>query len=131
MGTCNLLVEDALAAAVDAAGTLQQVGHRLRPELSPADAGRWLAHCLDANRRERLSYAQTRLVFQWAREAGDHAGFRQYAESIGYRIEPIDQQAEIASLYRRATRMSEQASELTERAIAQMRAANINVEGIA
>lgn len=121
-------VESALITAVEAVGTFQQVGHRLRPELGVEEAGRWLAHCLEPTHRQKLSYAQQRLIFRWAREAGDHAGFRMLAESIGYRIDPLDPQAEIASLYRRAARLSEQANSLTAEAIARMQAAGLKVE---
>jgi hypothetical protein len=130
MADCQTSVESALTAAVDAVGTLQQVGHRLRPELDPTDAGRWLAHCLDPHHRQKLSYAQLRLIFRWAMESGDHAGFRMFAESAGYRIEPLDQQSEIVNLYRRSLRMSEQSKQLSDEALARMEAANINVEAI-
>lgn len=130
MGTCNPLAEDALAIAVDSVGTLQQVGHRLRPELSPPDAGRWLAHCLDTTRRERLSYAQQRLVFAWACEAGQHEGFRAYADSIGYRIEPLNLEAEIMAKAARAERLAAESGELSAQVQELMRKSGRKLEDV-
>lgn len=122
--------EAALQAAVDAIGTLQQVACRLRPELErqPDEAGRWLASCLDPDRKHKLSYAQTVLLFRWAAESGDHRGFRALAELAGYRAEPFDPQAEIKALLRQSELASQRAAELSEEAIARMRAAGINTE---
>jgi hypothetical protein len=122
--------ESALQAAVDAIGTMQQVGCRLRPELErrPDEAGRWLASCLDPERKHKLSYAQQVLVFRWAAEAGDHTGFRLLAELAGYRAEPFDPQAEIKALLKRSEQASERAAALSQEALARMAAAGIKTE---
>lgn len=122
--------EAALQAAVDAIGTLQQVACRLRPELErqPDEAGRWLASCLDPDRKHKLSYSQIVLLFRWAAETGDHRGFRAMAELTGYRAEPFDPQAEIKALLKQSEIASQRAAELSAEALARMQAAGLKVE---
>lgn len=121
------LPEDCLTRAVEAAGGNKVVGHRLRPELSPTDAGKWLARCLSDGHAQRLNYGQERLIYRLSCEQGEHAGFRAYAESIGYRIEPIDQRAEAMALAERAAKLAEQSSALSTEALARMQAAGLKV----
>lgn len=122
--------ESALQAAVDAIGTMQQVACRLRPEMErePDAAGRWLAGCLDPDRKHKLSYAQQVLLFRWAAEAGEHAAFRSFAQLVGYRAEPFDPEAEIKALLARAEAASQKSAELSAEAIARMKAAGLNME---
>lgn len=122
------LPEDCLTRAVEAAGGNKVVGHRLRPELSPPDAAKWLSRCLSDGHAQRLNYAQERLIYRLACQQGDHDGFRAYAASIGYRIEPIDQRAEVMALAERATKLAEQSSALSAEAMARMRAAGLKLE---
>jgi hypothetical protein len=129
---CKTTPEAALTAAVDAIGTMQQVGCRLRPEYDtqPEEAGRWLASCLDPDRKHKLSYAQQVLIFRWAAEAGAHAPFRAFAELIGYRAEPFDPEAEIKALLRQSEIASQRAAELSAEALARMKAVGLNTEGM-
>lgn len=122
--------EDCLQLAIDAAGGNKIVGAILRPEMDPVDAGKWLARCLDANHKQRLNYAQERLIYGLACNHGAHEGFAAYAEAIGYRIEPIDRTAEIIALQQQAERRALEAGQLTEKAKALMQAVGLKVEGM-
>lgn len=122
--------ENCLQLAIDAAGGNKVVGHKMRPELSPVDAGKWLARCL-GDHKQRLNYSQERLVYRLACERGEHEGFAAYAASIGYHITPIDRRAEIQALALRAEQLAKQSSDLSAEAMARMKAANINMEAVA
>lgn len=39
--------ETCLQQAVESLGGFKLAGHKLRPELSPVDAGKWLSRCVD------------------------------------------------------------------------------------
>ena len=120
--------ETCLSLAVEAAGTLVQVGHTVRPDLAPTDAGKWLARCLSEDHAQRLNYGQERLLYRLACKQGEHEGFRAYAESIGYRIEPIDRDGELMAMANRAAAMAERANELSLEVQARMKAAGLNLE---
>lgn len=120
--------ENCLILAVESIGTPKTVGSRMRPEMQPQDAGKWLTRCLSDEHKQRLNYGQVRLLYKWNCEAGQHEAFRRFAESIGYRIEPIDRSAEIIALQQRAERSAIEAGELTERAKALMQAVGLKVE---
>lgn len=128
--TLYITPEECLTAAAESVGTMQQVGHTMRPDKCPKEAGRWLAHCLDPDHAQRLNYGQEQLVYRLACERGEHDGFRAYAESIGYRIEPIDRQAEIKALLTRAEAASQKSAELSTEAMARMKAAGLNLESV-
>lgn len=121
--------EDCLTLAVEAAGGNKVVGHHLRPEMTPNEAGKWLSRCLSDQHAQRLNYAQERLIYALACQRGEHDGFRAYAASIGYRIEPVDVRAEVQALAERAQKLAEQSSALSAEALARMKAANLKVEG--
>src|SRR3546814_14922383 len=82
--------EDCLQAAIDAAGGNKIVGAKLRPEMNPIEAGKWLARCLDPAYKKRLNYAQERLVSALACREGEHEGFSDYAARIGYQVQGLD-----------------------------------------
>lgn len=63
---------DAIRATVEALGSFKGVGHAIRPELRVDAAGRWLADCCSADKRERLSPGQLALLRRMAREKGVH-----------------------------------------------------------
>jgi len=121
--------EDCLQIAIDAAGGNKIVGAKLRPEMDPIDAGKWLSRCLDPAHKQRLNYAQERLVYALACIEGEHEGFRAYAASIGYQVQAIDVSAEVQALATRAERLARQSAELSAEAMARMRAAGLKVEG--
>lgn len=119
--------EDCLETAIESAGGNKHVGAMLRPELDPVDAGKWLARCLNPDHQQRLNYAQEQLIYALACRQGEHEGFRAYAASIGYSIQPIDITGEVQALAARAERLAKQSAELSAEAIARMQAAGINV----
>lgn len=120
---------ECLRLAVDAAGGDKPVGAKLKPEHDPQDAGRWLGHCLapaDAERRERLSIEQIRLIFRMARTAGDHRGFEAFAELCGYRVTAaVTEAEELADMARRAEKAAQESRELTLEVMERMRRAHI------
>ena len=70
-----LFVEDlteAIRATVNALGGYQKVGAELRPEKSVIDAGKWLADCLNPDKRDRLAPDQLAYIRRKARQAGVH-----------------------------------------------------------
>lgn len=82
---------DALKAMAEGAGGLKRVGHRLRPELSPEDAGIWLRNVFDSERREKASVEQIDLLLAIGREAGIHLAMYYLCDAHGYeRPRPLD-----------------------------------------
>lgn len=122
--------EDCMQAAIDAAGGNKIVGAILRPEMDPVDAGKWLARCLNPDHQQRLNYAQEQLIYTLACRQGEHEGFRAYAASIGYQVQPIDVSGEVRALAARAELLAKQSAELSAEAFARMKAAGINTSEI-
>ena len=122
--------EDCLQTAIDAAGGNKIIGAKLRPEMDPIEAGKWLARCLDPAHKQRLNYAQERLVYALACREGEHEGFRAYAASIGYQVQAIDVSAEVQALAERAERLAKQSADLSAEAIARMKAHGLNVDAL-
>lgn len=114
--------------AVEALGGSKDAGHLLRPELSPIDAGKWLSRCLNGGHKQRLNYSQEALLYRLACRKGMHEAFTAYAESVGYRVEPIDRSAEIVALTSRAEEHAKEAGELAERVRSLMQKAGLKVE---
>ena len=65
-------IDAALAQLVRALGGAQRVGHALRPDKSPEDAGKWLQNCLDDGKRDTLHPAQLMLILRMGKKAGVH-----------------------------------------------------------
>lgn len=121
--------EEALRASVDALGGLQKVGHRLRPEIDPILAGQWLAHCVDPERREKLTLAQIVWIFREAKAAGAHVGFESLAQLLGYRITAVvDEREQLADLARKAQAAAHEATTLSAEVLARMQHANLKVD---
>lgn len=91
---------EALRDAVRALGGTKTVGHDLRSDLAPDQAGHWLKDCLNADRREKLSLSQTMLVLRKARDAGYHGPMQYISGEIGYAVQPIEPADEAAELQR-------------------------------
>src|SRR3546814_11106579 len=89
--------------------------------MNPIEAGKWLARCLDPAHKQRLNYAQERLVYALACREGEHEGFRAYAASIGYQVQAIDVSAEVQALAWRAERLAKESAELAARGKARHR----------
>lgn len=99
-----LIVEDlptALADVARALGGLKRAGAMLRPELPADQAGRWLADCLEAGRREKLSPEQLLMLLREGRRVGCHSAMAFLAQECGYAPpQPIEPQDEAAELQR-------------------------------
>lgn len=77
-------VSDALREAVRQLGGNKKVGAMLRPELPIDQAESWLRHCLNDDRREKLSPEQVLLILVEARKAGWHGAMAFIASHCGY-----------------------------------------------
>jgi hypothetical protein len=121
--------ERALERAIDALGGLQSVGHMLRPELEPDAAGRWLSHCLQPRKRDKLSIAQILLIFREANSKGEHEGFEAWSRGCGYRAgQPITPESELAELQKRAMRTLRESQDAQRELFERMRAAGIKID---
>lgn len=95
--SCN----EALRACVIAAGGSKVVGAKVFPEKEVDRAQRHLLNCLDEDRAERLTPAQTVLIARLAREVGCHAYMEYLSDTLAYaEPRPVDP-AEIADEVRR------------------------------
>jgi hypothetical protein len=97
-----LFVEDihtAFSDVVRALGGFKRVGSDLRPDKPADEAGRWLADCLNKDRRERLEYEQVLWLLKEARKVGCHTAMHFISEQSGYAapvpVEPDDEVAEL------------------------------------
>lgn len=118
-----------MRASINSLRGEKAVGHILKPETDSILAGQWLAHCLDPERREKLSLAQIRLIFSMAKDAGQHDGFELFAAACGYHVTAvIDPQTQIADMLRKAQQANRESAELTEEAIARARAQGLKLE---
>jgi hypothetical protein len=99
-----LFVEDlneALRAAINALGGMKAVGAALKPEKSPVDAGKWLADCLNAEKRDRLDPHQLAYIRRTARAKGVHVLAAFEARDAGYAPpQPLSLEDEDAQLKR-------------------------------
>lgn len=93
-------INDALKAAVAAMGGTKAVGAKMRPEMSPDHAGRWLADCLNGDRREHLSPERVVWLLREARVAGVHDAMTYLAGECGYAVQPVEPEDERAKLQR-------------------------------
>jgi hypothetical protein len=97
-----LFVEDlneALRATINALGGYKSVGVELRPEKSAVDAGKWLADCLNPDKRDRLTPDQLAYIRRRARIAGCHILAAFEMQDAGYAapvaIAPEDEAAQL------------------------------------
>lgn len=99
---------DAIRATVEGLGGFKRTGHALKPDLSPDAAGRWLADCCNADKREKLSPTELGFLRRRARQAGVHvlAAFEMrdagYADPVA--IEPEDERAALMREFVEATK---------------------------
>lgn len=120
-------IYDALRAAVDALGGPKSAGAAMRPEKTQDDARTWLLNCLNPDRCERFDPEQVTWLLREARRAGHHDAMHFIADDAGYSHPlPITHEAETERLQREFI----DAVTRQERLFAQMRAANVNTEGM-
>lgn len=97
-----LFVEDlseAIRATVNALGGFKTVGVELRPEKSAVDAGKWLADCLNPDKRDKLDPEQLAYIRRRGRLAGCHILASYEMREAGYShpspVAPEDEAAEL------------------------------------
>lgn len=99
---CDSLA-DAIRAVVLALGGNKRVGNLLWPSLPADEAGRKLAHCLNPDKREKLSPEDFMLILRESRKVNCHAGFAYIAHECGYAdpvpLEPEDERAALQRQY--------------------------------
>lgn len=92
-------ITDAMREVILALGGLKAVASRMRPEMPPDHAGRWLADCLSAERREKLSPDQVLWLGREGRRIGCHALAYYLCRDLGYAdpvpIDPDDEKARL------------------------------------
>lgn len=109
-------LETALEQAIHDAGGPKEVGHMLRPELRPDAAAIWLDHCLDDDRRDKLSINQIELIFVYAAKKNAHRGFSYFAQRLGFEVKPITPETVVNDLLQRANAVRAELRELEETA---------------
>jgi hypothetical protein len=97
-----MFVEDypeAIRAAVQALGGFKRVGTELKPDLAADAAGRWLADCLNPEKRDILPLSALAYIRRRAREKGCHILAAFEAQESGYAppvpLNPEDERAKI------------------------------------
>lgn len=111
-------INDALRELVAALGGTKPVGARMRPELSADHAGRWLADCLNNDRREHLTPERMLWLLAEGRKVGIHAAMEYLAHECGYAataVEPEDERAALQREYIEAARAMARLSDRIER----------------
>jgi len=86
---------DALHDLVQALGGFKKIGPRLWPALPQEDAAHRLRHCLNRDRREKLSPDELRALLRWGREIEFHGAKHYLDDDAGYgRTAPLDPREE-------------------------------------
>lgn len=121
-------IVDALRELVAQMGGTKAVGARMRPELPADHAGRWLADCLNGNRREHLAPEQLMWLLREGRQIGAHGAMGWIAGEAGYTspqpLEPDDERSQLQREYIEAAKHMAKVAERIERVAAiQIRAA--------
>lgn len=107
---------DASKALVDYMGGPKKVGHSLRPELDPHDAGEWLRNCLNPKKRDKLDIDQFLLLLNMGRDAGCHVAMHHLSEAAGYeKPRTIDPESERDRLQRKFISATEELTALAKR----------------
>lgn len=91
---------EALRDAVRSLGGSKSVGHALRPDIAPDQAGAWIKDCLNAERREKLALSQVMKVLRMAHDIGYHGPAQYLCGEIGYSVQVIEPADEVATLQR-------------------------------
>lgn len=99
-----LFVEDyaeAIRATVQALGGCKRIGSELKPDLMVDAAGRWLADCMNPEKREQLHPTQLAYIRRRARQAGVHILAAFEMRDAGYgEPQPVEPEDERAALQR-------------------------------
>lgn len=109
-------IEDALHDCVQALGGPKRVATALWPGKTAADAARYLNHCLDSERAEKLELGQVVTLMRWGRDADCHTPMHYLAETLGYQPpEPKNPETERDRLQREFIQAQEQMATLVKR----------------
>lgn len=112
-------INDCLRELVASLGGTKTVGARMRPEMSPDHAGRWLSDCLNGDRREHLSPERVLWLLGEGRKAGVHGAMAWIAGECGYSVplpvDPEDERAKLQREYIEAARAMQHLAERIER----------------
>lgn len=110
-----LFVEDyaeAIRATVQALGGCKRIGSELKPDLAVDAAGRWLADCMNPEKREQLHPTQLAYIRRRARQAGVHILAAYEACDAGYAepvpVEPEDERAALQRHFIESTKQLQQ-----------------------
>lgn len=117
-GYREALREDCKAIGDDTAGWAKSVGRMLFPEITdPIEAGRRLNDKTNANRDDRLSDAQERLIMRMAVEKRGFSAAHDFIcdETNLERSKPKDRRDEALELQSRAERLLVELRQITER----------------
>lgn len=77
-------LEDALRSIVEALGGPKRVAGDLWPSKAVTDAARYLNHCLDVTRPEKLALDEVVWLLKHGSEAGVHTAMAFLAQACGY-----------------------------------------------
>ncbi len=108
-------IDDALRDVVRDLGGTKTVGHWLRPDMAPDQAGAWLKDCLNSERREKLSPRQMMAILKRAHDAGLHQLMGFIAGESGYAAQPVEPRDEIAELQRQFIAAVQQSQRVADR----------------
>lgn len=107
---------DALRELVAALGGTKLVGSKMRPELPPDHAGRWLNDCMNETRREHLAPEQVLWLLREGRAAGFHGAMGYVNSGCGYSVpQPVDPEDERAKLQREYIEAAKAMAKLADR----------------
>lgn len=92
-------ITDALREVVQALGGFKKVGASMRQDRTPDEAARWVADCLNTDRREHFDPDQVLWLLREGRRVGCHAAATYLMREAGYAdplpIEPEDEKARL------------------------------------
>jgi hypothetical protein len=112
---CDTL-KTALDAAIVALGGNKKTGVLIWPALPADEAGRRIAHCMNPDKREKLSPDQFLLILREARKIGCHSAMSFILRECGYADpQPIEPEDERAALQRQFVEQSKAMQQLAAR----------------
>lgn len=101
-------IEDAIGTAVRVLGGPKKVAMFLWPAVAaanPETAYTRLMHCLNPEKKEKLSPSELLLIARKAREAGDNSIMEFLARDLGYELKPLSP-AEVKKAAKRAKKLA-------------------------
>lgn len=115
---------DALRATIDLIGGPKRIACALWPTKSMADARRYLLHCLDPERAEKLALEEIFAIWEMARAANVHVITEYAAQRLRYEFKAITPEEELNSVQREYVDAVKTLEKITDRmARLQVRAA--------